>query len=196
MNVMDRKNKEGFTIIEVVLVLAIAALIFLMVFIALPALQRNQRDTARKTVLGKITSALTSYQGNTRGSFPGINTSTGAATAGTFQSVFAGYVDGTAATSPGGSVAAGLSLENGTYHLVISNRITATPTGGNQNAYVFNTTGRIGATAGTQIGTQVVEIVPGAKCATSGDSIELGNKRNAAVLIGLENGNASLCQDI
>ena len=39
---------RGFTIIEVVLVLAIAALIFLMVFIALPALQASQRDTARK----------------------------------------------------------------------------------------------------------------------------------------------------
>ena len=38
----------GFTIIEVVLVLAIAGLIFLMVFVALPALQRSQRDTQRK----------------------------------------------------------------------------------------------------------------------------------------------------
>ena len=43
------KNKEkGFTIIEVVLVLAIAGLIFLMVFIARPALQRGQRDTQRR----------------------------------------------------------------------------------------------------------------------------------------------------
>ena len=33
-------SKKGFTIIEVVLVLAIAGLIFLMVFVALPALQR------------------------------------------------------------------------------------------------------------------------------------------------------------
>ena len=41
-------KERGFTIIEVVLVLAIAALIFLMIFIALPALQRSQRDTARK----------------------------------------------------------------------------------------------------------------------------------------------------
>ncbi|MCL2869540.1 prepilin-type N-terminal cleavage/methylation domain-containing protein, partial [Candidatus Saccharibacteria bacterium] len=36
------KTRQGFTIIEVVLVLAIAGLIFLMVFIALPALQRSQ----------------------------------------------------------------------------------------------------------------------------------------------------------
>ena len=39
------ENKKGFTIIEVVLVLAIAGLIFLMVFLALPALQRSQRDS-------------------------------------------------------------------------------------------------------------------------------------------------------
>ena len=41
-------KERGFTIIEVVLVLAIAALIFLMVFVALPALQASQRDSARK----------------------------------------------------------------------------------------------------------------------------------------------------
>ncbi|MBP6924997.1 type II secretion system protein [Candidatus Saccharibacteria bacterium] len=34
----NNQTKKGFTIIEVVLVLAIAGLIFLMVFIALPAL--------------------------------------------------------------------------------------------------------------------------------------------------------------
>ena len=43
-----RKRQAGFTIIEVVLVLAIAGLIFLMVFIALPALQRSQRDSLRR----------------------------------------------------------------------------------------------------------------------------------------------------
>ena len=42
------KNKKGFTIIEVVLVLAIAGLIFLMVFLALPALQRSQRNQQYK----------------------------------------------------------------------------------------------------------------------------------------------------
>jgi type IV pilus assembly protein PilA len=70
MNARTIKNKQGFTIIEVVLVLAIAALIFLMVFIALPALQRNQRDTARKTILGKVASSVTSYQSNNRGQNP------------------------------------------------------------------------------------------------------------------------------
>jgi type IV pilus assembly protein PilA len=63
-------KKEGFTIIEVVLVLAIAGLIFLMVFIALPALQRNQRDTARNNDVSNIASAVTSYSSNNRGAFP------------------------------------------------------------------------------------------------------------------------------
>ncbi|MFZ1258036.1 MAG: prepilin-type N-terminal cleavage/methylation domain-containing protein [Candidatus Saccharimonas sp.] len=59
-------KQKGFTIIEVVLVLAIAALIFLMVFIALPALQRSQRDTARKNDVSVIASAVSSWQGNNR----------------------------------------------------------------------------------------------------------------------------------
>ena len=65
-----QKQEKGFTIIEVVLVLAIAGLIFLMVFIALPALQRNQRDTQRKNDLGRASTALNSYQSNNRGGIP------------------------------------------------------------------------------------------------------------------------------
>lgn len=37
-NKNQNSTKKGFTIIEVVLVLAVAGLIFLMVFLALPAL--------------------------------------------------------------------------------------------------------------------------------------------------------------
>lgn len=58
------KNQKGFTIIEVVLVLAIAGLIFLMVFIALPALQRSQRDTARKNDASTVSAAIQSYMSN------------------------------------------------------------------------------------------------------------------------------------
>lgn len=59
-------KQKGFTIIEVVLVLAIAALIFLMVFIALPALQRSQRDDARKKDVSIISSNLASWASNNR----------------------------------------------------------------------------------------------------------------------------------
>ena len=65
------ENKRGFTIIEVVLVLAIAGLIFLMVFIALPAMQRSQRDTQRRDTLSMMVTQITQYQANNRNKLPG-----------------------------------------------------------------------------------------------------------------------------
>ncbi|MBP6925231.1 type II secretion system protein, partial [Candidatus Saccharibacteria bacterium] len=64
------QTTPAFTIIEVVLVLAIAGLIFLMVFIALPALQRNQRDTQRKNDMARLKTAIDSYKSNNRGNLP------------------------------------------------------------------------------------------------------------------------------
>jgi prepilin-type N-terminal cleavage/methylation domain-containing protein len=64
------KSKKGFTIIEVVLVLAIAGLIFLMVFIALPAMQRSQRDTQRKNDYSQLSAAITQYVTNNNGNLP------------------------------------------------------------------------------------------------------------------------------
>jgi len=64
------ENNKGFTIIEVVLVLAIAGLIFLMVFIALPALQAGQRDTARKSDVSNVAAAVNSFASANRGAFP------------------------------------------------------------------------------------------------------------------------------
>lgn len=69
MNAQQQQQK-GFTIIEVILVLAIAALIFLMVFLALPALQRGQRDTQRRQDLAKVLTAVQNYQSNSQGSIP------------------------------------------------------------------------------------------------------------------------------
>lgn len=63
-------QQPAFTIIEVVLVLAIAGLIFLMVFIALPALQRNQRDTQRKQDLARLKTAIDNYKANNHGQIP------------------------------------------------------------------------------------------------------------------------------
>lgn len=65
-----KQTVKGFTIIEVVLVLAIAGLIFLMVFVALPALQSGQRDTARKNDVSATASAVTNFTNNNRGQFP------------------------------------------------------------------------------------------------------------------------------
>jgi len=75
MNVQqtNKQKEKGFTIIEVVLVLAIAGLIFLMVFIAYPALVRNQRDTQRRDDVSRFVSQLNSYATNNRGAIPSEN---------------------------------------------------------------------------------------------------------------------------
>lgn len=64
----QRLNHDGFTIIEVALVLAIAGLIFLVVFIAWPALQNSQQDTARRQDVGRVVSALEQYNVDNQGS--------------------------------------------------------------------------------------------------------------------------------
>ncbi len=92
-------RSRGFTIIEVVLVLAIAALIFLMIFIALPALQRGQRDTARKNDASAMASALNTYRSNSNGKLP---------TAGTEFSTFVSqYVDNLSQYAPDTDVVTG-----------------------------------------------------------------------------------------
>ena len=63
----NKNNFKGFTIIEVVLVLAIAGLIFLMVFLGLPALQRAQRDTQRKQDVAMVVTALHNWKANNKG---------------------------------------------------------------------------------------------------------------------------------
>ncbi len=63
------KTNKGFTIIEVMIVLAIAGLIMAIVFLAVPALQRNQRNNARKSDVNRIASSVISFYANT-GSTP------------------------------------------------------------------------------------------------------------------------------
>lgn len=94
-----KQKLKGFTIIEVVLVLAIASLIFLMVFIALPALQRSQRDASLKSEANKVLSQLTQYQSSNKGRWPQGDNAGAAA--------FSSYIDATNETWP-------LTFESGT----------------------------------------------------------------------------------
>ncbi len=69
-----KKRTEGFTIIEVLIVLSIAGLIMLIVFLAVPALQRNSRNQQRKTDVANILSAVNEYSTNNNGLLPVIGT--------------------------------------------------------------------------------------------------------------------------
>jgi prepilin-type N-terminal cleavage/methylation domain-containing protein len=66
-----KQRKEGFTIIEVLIVLAIAGLIMLIVFLAVPALQRNSRNTQQKNAAAAILATANEYQDINNGALPG-----------------------------------------------------------------------------------------------------------------------------
>jgi prepilin-type N-terminal cleavage/methylation domain-containing protein len=63
-----KKRQEGFTIVEVLIVLAIAGVIMLVVFLAVPTLQRNSRNTQRRADVSHLGGVLNEWIGNHQGS--------------------------------------------------------------------------------------------------------------------------------
>ena len=165
---MNSKQKEkGFTIIEVVLVLAIAALIFLMVFLALPALQRSQRDTQRKNDLTRVQTALGNYQSNNKGAIP-TDTVAG----------WQAFIDKYVVTSAGDSFVDPLGASNGSNATTYVPSVSATaPTGLNAS---FNA-------STTQ---NVLYFSAGATCGTDGGLVSAGTKK-VAMSVYLEGGGSS-----
>ena len=72
-DLINKKRQSGFTIIEVMIVLAIAGLIMTIVFIAVPQLQRGQRNAARKDVMNRIKTEVDNYSSNNSGGIPTAN---------------------------------------------------------------------------------------------------------------------------
>lgn len=72
-----KQSNSGFTIIEVLIVLAIGALILLIVFLAVPALQRNSRNTRRTNDVSKLAGLVNEYVANHGGTLPDAVSSTG-----------------------------------------------------------------------------------------------------------------------
>lgn len=70
MGVQRNRNQKGFTLIEIVLVLAIAGLIFVIVFLAVQGAQRGRRDTERKAAIGRLLAAAEQVASNNRGAYP------------------------------------------------------------------------------------------------------------------------------
>jgi prepilin-type N-terminal cleavage/methylation domain-containing protein len=68
LNKVKNRKQEGFTIIEVLIVLAIAGLILLIVFLAVPALQRNARNTQRVDDVARVLGAAQEVLNNNNGS--------------------------------------------------------------------------------------------------------------------------------
>lgn len=70
---IQKRKESGFTIVEVMIVLAIAGLVILIVFLAVPALQRNSRNAQRTNDIASIGGALAEYSSNTNGALPATN---------------------------------------------------------------------------------------------------------------------------
>ena len=68
---MERKNDDGFTLIEITLVLAIAGLVFAAIFIALSGVWADERDNERRSDMMEFIRQLKNYQtNNSRGALP------------------------------------------------------------------------------------------------------------------------------
>jgi prepilin-type N-terminal cleavage/methylation domain-containing protein len=66
----NEQSQKGFTIIEVMIVLAIAGLIILIVLLAVPALQRNGRNTAIKNDGSALVAGISEFASNNDGAQP------------------------------------------------------------------------------------------------------------------------------
>lgn len=66
-----KKLEEGFTIVETLIVLAIAALIITIVLIAVPDLQRSARNSNMLHDAQNVASAVQNYESNNQGATPG-----------------------------------------------------------------------------------------------------------------------------
>ena len=84
-----KNNKRGFTIIEVLIVLAIAGLILLVVLLAVPALQRNARNTATKNDASALAGGVSEFKSNNDGKNPTAISGTGTITIGAAADVTA-----------------------------------------------------------------------------------------------------------
>jgi len=71
MNILfKKKNTHGFTLIEVVLVLAIGGLIFLLAFLAYGQVSLNRRDTQRRNDLRSFVAELNNFKVDNNNKLP------------------------------------------------------------------------------------------------------------------------------
>lgn len=190
---LKKSDNKGFTIIEVMIVLAIAGLILLIVFLAVPALQRQSRNTQRKTDASSIAAALATYISNNNGKLPvslGANATTNLldiCSAGGAQN---GGVGGTACTANTNTEAAKI----GYYDLSVNTNVRMTAAGTPAAGFALPTVSATGtAISDTTITRDQVLIVPKVNCSPNGAAYSY-SPRTMVVLYVTESasGNGSL----
>jgi len=195
MSSFTKKRKDGFTIIEVMIVLAIAGLIMLIVFLAVPALQRTARNTTRKADASAIAAAVASYIDNNGGQLPsgvGYQTDTSTLVIGTAGDVYTGgttnsWGDNTETAKLGYYVAGGPSVLTGDA-LEGDIWIHKTPVVATPIVTTIPTSGTVTATA---ISTNDVLIIPGVGCNSTNTQAGALNPRTVAIFYVTETGSGN-----
>lgn len=179
MKDLIKKTNRGFTIIEIMIVLAIAGLIMVIVFIAVPQLQRNQRDNARQSIANRVKAELETYAGNNQGLYPFNTAACGVSDTGKICDFVSRYISNKVVNkdpSTGNDVMQGSSDNTGKPMAM----------------------GAAATTAIAAINQGQFYIVYGAKC--SGENVIASglasvSSRTYAVVIGLDRGGTGYCVD-
>ncbi len=110
------KKQTGFTLIEIVIVLAIAALIMVIVFLAVAGAQRAQRDTAVKDAASRLLAATNQFSSNNSGKFPANAADVATLTAATGYNVTlpTGYTAAYGATAATAATSTVMNVDNKT----------------------------------------------------------------------------------
>jgi prepilin-type N-terminal cleavage/methylation domain-containing protein len=178
------KLQKGFTIIEVMIVLAIAGLILVVVLIAIPQLQRNQRNNQRQSVANRIVTEINNYAGNNNGNYPIANITSAAThfgTPATALGFFDRYLGCDSAPAPA----------NATCSTNINDPQTGGPVGVTNGTVALTTTiVPSGGAPGTVAGS--ISYATGLVC--NGESPVTASNRNFVFLMRLEGG-AVYCLD-
>lgn len=165
------KNEKGFTIIEVLIVLAIAGLILLIIFLAVPALQRNSRNTQRKNDVAALLGAVSNYSNNNNGDLP--NGCNGTGTINLLDTVSATEIQSEAVLGYYNRLACGTAVPTGA--------------GGVQMAAAF---AAVAANTLDTAAEDYVRVIPVAQCdtTTNDNSVDPGGGRSYVAVYEIETG--------
>jgi prepilin-type N-terminal cleavage/methylation domain-containing protein len=173
------RKDAGFTIIEVLIVLAIAGLILLIVFLAVPALERGARNTQRKDDSAAVASAIANLLTNNGGVLPtGLGNDANANTM-DVCSAGGGAVGGTTACTGGNVQTAKIGFFT-QGNIFMGN---AAAGGGTSPTIVA-----AGSEAAGQISTQSIQIYLGEQCNATNTQGGTANTRTAAIFYVVETG--------